>query len=65
MKYKGVIKKSKTMDYAALVGIGGVVLQTLPMIQDQLQGNYGYVFMAVSVGVAWLRTKTDSALDEK
>ncbi len=65
MKYKGVIKKSKTMDYAALLGIGGVILQTLPMLQDQLEGNYGYVFMAVSVGVAWLRAKTNSSLDEK
>jgi len=64
-KYKGVIKKSKTMDYAALLGVFGAVLQALPMLQEQLAGNYGYVFMAVSVGVAYLRAKTTEGLNEK
>ena len=65
MKYKGIIKKSRTMDYAALLAIGGTVLQTLPMLQDQLQGNYGYVFMGVSVIVAILRSKTNGPVGDK
>ena len=58
MKYKGIIKKSRTYDYAALLAIAAVVLQTLPFLQDKLAGNYGYVFMGVSVVVAFLRHKT-------
>ena len=65
MKYNGIIKKSKTMDYAALLAIFGAVLQALPMIQEQLNGNYGFVFMFVSAIVAVLRIKTNQGLDEK
>ena len=65
MKYNGVIKKSRTYDYAALLAVGGVVLQTLPMLQDQLAGNYGFVFMGVSVLVAYLRNKTTGSVGDK
>ncbi len=65
MKYNGVIKKSKTMDYAALLAIFGAILQGLPMIQEQLEGNYGFIFMFVSVIVAVLRMKTTQGLEDK
>lgn len=65
MTYKGIIKKSRTYDYAALLAVAAVVLQALPMLQDKLAGNYGYVFMGVSVVVAFLRHKTTGAVGAK
>ena len=65
MKYKGIIKKSRTMDYALLLVIFGTVLQALPMVQDQLQGNYGFIFMGLSIITAVLRAKTTQALGDK
>ena len=63
--YNGIIKKSRTMDYAVLVAVFGAVLQALPLLQEQLSGNYGYVFMGISVGVAILRVVTTTPLGEK
>ena len=65
MKYNGIIKKSKTMDYAALLAVFGALLQALPMLQDILAGHYGMVFVVVSMFVAFLRVKTDKALGDK
>lgn len=65
MKYKGWIKKSRTYDYAAMLAIAGAVLQALPMLQDYLAGNYGFVFMVVSVIVAYLRAKTNGPVGQK
>jgi hypothetical protein len=65
MKYKGIIKKSRTYDYAALLAVFGAVLQTMPAMQDILADNYGIAFMAVSVVVAFLRHKTTGAVGAK
>lgn len=58
MKYKGIIKKSRTYDYAALLAVFGAVLQTMPAMQDMLADHYGTAFMVVSIVVAYLRHKT-------
>jgi len=65
MKYNGLIKKSRTYDYAALLAIFGAVLQSLPGLQDLLADNYGSVFMIVSVITAYLRHKTTGAVGAK
>ena len=65
MAYNGLIKKSRTYDYAALLAVFGAVLQTLPGLQSILQDNYGIVFMVVSVVVAVLRQKTTGAVGAK
>jgi len=65
MAYNGIIKKSRTYDYAALLAVGAVILQSLPMLQDKLAGNYGYVFMGVSAIVAYLRHKTTGSVGVK
>jgi hypothetical protein len=65
MKYKGIIKKSRTYDYAALLAVFGAVLQSLPMLQDMLEGHYGVVFMVVSMIVAFLRHKTSGPVGAK
>lgn len=53
------------MDYAAVLAMFGVLLQNLPVLQEQLAGYYGYVFVGVSLIVAYLRTKTDTHLNDK
>ena len=63
--YKGLIKQSHTMDYAALLTTFGVIQQSLPMIEENLAGYYGYVFMAVGVVVALLRQKTKGPVGAK
>lgn len=63
--YKGVIKKSRTYDYAAMLAVCGAVLQALPMLQEYLAGNYGFAFMVVSVLVAYLRHKTTGPVGQK
>ena len=65
MTYKGLIKKSRTLDAAALLTIFGAVQQYLPYIQDKLAGNYGYVFGGVGVLVAYLRFVTTKPVGEK
>lgn len=65
MKYQGKIRKSRTYDYAALLAIMGAALQTLPMLQEQLSGYYGYIFMSASVITAYLRSKTTGPVGEK
>lgn len=65
MKYEGVIKKSRTYDYAALVGIFGAIQQTLPGVQEQLGEYYGWVFMAVAAGIAFYRHKTTTPVGAK
>ena len=63
--YTGIIKKSRTYDYAALLAVFGAALQSLPMLQTVLAGHYGLVFMGVSVIVAYLRHKTTGAAGDK
>ena len=64
MKYEGIIKKSRTLDFAMLLGIMGAVQITLPALQ--LDPVYsGYVNMAVAVMIAVLRYKTKNPVGGK
>ena len=65
MKYNGIIKKSRTYDYAALLAVFGAVLQSMPMLQGMLAEHYGVVFMLVSAVTAFLRHKTTGAAGDK
>ena len=65
MKYNGIIKKSRTYDYAALLAVFGAVLQTMPAMRDMLADHYGMAFMVVSVIVAVLRHKTTGPVGDK
>lgn len=65
MKYQGMIKKSRTYDYATFVILLGVVEQNLPMVREQLGEYYGWVFIGVGLGIAWLRRKTTGPVGEK
>ncbi len=63
--YKGLIKKSRTLDAATLMVIFGVVQQTLPMVQENLGDYYGMIFMGVGVIFALLRKATTAPLGDK
>ena len=63
--YNGIIKKSRTLDVAALLAMLGVVQQALPSVQTQLGDYYGLVFMGVGAIVAYLRTTTTGPVGAK
>ena len=65
MKYKGMIKKSRTLDAAGIVAALGVAIETLPMLKDMLAEHYGLVFVGVSMLFAYLRAVTTKPLDQK
>lgn len=58
MKYKGVVKGSRTYDMAAIIAAFGVVEQNLPMVKEQLGDHYGFIFIGVAIIVAVLRKIT-------
>ena len=64
MQYKGLVKGSKTMDFAALLAVFGTIEQNLPMVKDMIGDNYGLVFIGVSVIVALLRMVTTKPLGD-
>ena len=65
MKYNGLIKGSKTIDFGVVVGILGMVEMNLPMVRDQLGDYYGWIFMGISVITIILRKMTTEPLDAK
>ena len=58
MKYKGVIQGSRTVDFAFLLGLFGLIQTQLPQLQDMLGKWYGltYVIVAVIVYLLWYVT---------
>lgn len=61
MKYKGIIKGSRTLDKETLVllaGLAGVAQEYLPLVQATLGSNYGWVMMALGLYGFYLRFKT-------
>jgi len=64
MKYQGIIRKSRTLDTAALLGIFGAVQVTLPGLGLD-PAISGYVNMAMAVLIAYLRHKTTGPVGEK
>ena len=65
MKYSGLIKGSKTIDFGVVVGILGMVEMNLPMVRDQLGDYYGWIFMGISAITIILRKMTTEPLDAK
>lgn len=65
MKYEGLIKGSRTLDYGALLAVFGALQLALPEIQDALKGWYGVIFILMAALTGWLRYKTTTAVGEK
>jgi hypothetical protein len=68
VKYQGVIKKSRTLDFAALLAIFGAIQVALPDLLNvwEIPARWaGLVTLLVSALVAWLRYKTTTAVGEK
>ena len=65
MKYKGIIKGSKTIDATAVCALFGALEQNLPMVREQLGDYYGWIFIFVAGVFAVLRKVTTKPLGEK
>lgn len=65
MKYHGAIKKSRTLDLMAVIGVLGVVEQNLHLVRDQLGDHYGWVFIGIAVVGTLLRFKTTGPVGQK
>jgi|SaaInlStandDraft_6_1057023.scaffolds.fasta_scaffold820680_1 hypothetical protein len=65
-KYNGIIKQSRTLDMAALTGMVGTAVALLPQLQNLMDAKtYGIALVILSVGQAYLRTKTTSPINSK
>ena len=65
VKYQGLIKKSRTYDLAAFMGVLSAAQTSLPMVQDQLGDAYGWIMLAASVLMAHLRKTTTGPVGVK
>ena len=65
MTYKGLIAKSRTYDFAAIVAVFGVVEQNLPLVREQLGGWYGWILMGISGAIIYYRKTTTGAVGDK
>ena len=65
IKYKGVIKKSRTYDWSMLLVIFGVLEMNLPMVREQLGANYGWIFIGVAIVTVLLRRATTGPVGDK
>jgi len=64
--YKGIIKQSRTLDLAAITAVIGTALATMPQLQGLMtEETYGIALLILSVGQAYLRTKTTTAINQK
>lgn len=62
--YKGVIKKSRTLDAAMLLGVFGAIQVTLPGLGLDSQTT-GIVNMVLAVIIGYLRFKTTGPVGDK
>ena len=62
--YKGVIKKSRTLDAAMLLGVFGAIQLTLPGLGLDTQTT-GITNMVLAAVIAYLRFKTTGPVGEK
>lgn len=61
-----LIAKSKTMGFATILVILGIVQQTLPQFEGVIPPDvYGVIVSAIGVAVAVLRVLTNQPLSEK
>lgn len=65
MKYKGLIHKSRFLDFGALIGVFGVLEQNLPLVREQLGDYYGIIFIGIAVITFMLRYVTTGPVGEK
>jgi hypothetical protein len=65
MKYQGIIKKSRTFDFGALVLTLGVIEANLPLVKDQIGDWYGWILMGIGVAIIWLRKLTKGPVGDK
>ena len=65
MKYKGMIKQSRTYDFAALVGLLGVVEMNFGLLEETLGEWYGLSYILLAAGIYILRTKTTGPVGQK
>ena len=65
MKYKGLIKKSRTYDLNAIIAVLGIVELNIGMLQSQLGDYYGLVFIGIAALGGYLRAKTTGSVGEK
>lgn len=64
MKYRGVIKKSRTIDFGVLVLVFGVIQASLPDLQLSAQ-QLGIANMLIGVLIVLLRAQTTAPVGEK
>jgi len=62
---KETIKKSKTLNFAVVVTVFGIIELNLPLVKENLGNYYGYVFIGIAIIVAVLRKLTTKPLNEK
>jgi len=65
MTYNGIIKKSRTYDLAAFMGLLSAAQANLPMVQEQLGDAYGWIMLGCSMALAFLRKKTTGPVGVK
>lgn len=65
MKYKGIIKGSRTVDAAALIGALGVVETKFQYLQGMLGEYYGVSYVVVAAVMYYLRTITTKPMQGK
>jgi hypothetical protein len=65
-KYTGIIKQSRTLDLAAITGVVGAALATLPQLQALISPEqYGMALLILSLWQAYLRAKTTGPIGSK
>lgn len=65
MNYKGVIKKSRTFDTAALIAVLGVVETNFGLMQGMLGQWYGLSYIVIAGLVVYLRMVTTGPVGQK
>ncbi len=63
--YKGIIKKSRTLDLSAALAVLGVIELNMPLVRDMLGDYYGVVFILFAAVGAYLRTDTTGKVGDK
>lgn len=65
MTYKGLIKKSHTLDYAALLTAVGFLEANSHVIQQYAGEYFGLIMLGLGVLTALLRAKTTGPVGQK
>lgn len=63
--YKGLIKKSRTLDTAVVIAILGIIEANFSLISDSLGEYQGFVYIGLSIVIAVLRMDTTGPIGDK